>query len=95
LIGEVHLTLAAGSWRKLTATSFRYGWRAYGLDAAGIAYVVRNSGVAHLTSCDRMEFDYKLEVFLPHQDLETEGPIVAIPGVGVKERIPLTCDVCE
>jgi hypothetical protein len=93
--GEVQLTPGAGSWQKISATSFRYGWRAYGLDAAGIAYVVRNSGVAHLTSCNHIDFDYKLEVFLPHQDLETEDPIAVIPGIGEKERIPLSCAECE
>ncbi len=91
----VRWTNAVGPWQKVGEREAAFTHVNYALDATGATvYVFRVSGISRWVSCDRFDFTYVAEVFLPGQDMTTEPPLFCLPGTGTTTRMPLVQATC-
>jgi hypothetical protein len=92
----VRATQAMGGWHQLSGGIYRYTWIVYGLDSANLPlYSVRGSGTGTFEDCDKIIFDYVLEIFpYPLNPLEDE-PVACLQGIGSKYRVPVVHATCE
>lgn len=91
----VRTTQGMGAWRQVRAATYEYTWIAYGLDSAGIpAYSIKVSGSGALQDCDAIAFDYVMEIFPAGLDPLVDDPVLCVPGVGSKHRIPVSLPSC-
>ena len=92
----VRTTAAEGAWDQVTATTHRFTFIAYGLDATGMPlYSLRGSGTSAMTGCDSMVLDWVMEIFPYPLDPLVDAPVGCMSGTGTETRIQVVQATCE
>ncbi len=92
----VRLTQGAGAWERINASTYRYTWISYGIDAAGVpVFAWKGSGIGTLQGCDMIVFDYVAEIFPMPLDPLMDEPVSCISGSGTKYRVSVVTAECS